>query len=534
MRLRRIGRGLAPLLSVSALAALVPALTTAPASAEPTPAATTASSASTTSSASAADPLARFTGQRVDWRSCGEGIPATARCATLTMPLDYRDPGGRTVDVEISRSTASVPGKRLGALFLNPGGPGGAGVDFPYSSDLKLPKVLKERYDLIGFDPRGVGRSTPVACGLRSQERMFHLPYKPSTFAHDIAVTRNVADRCRAKYGTALRHFTTRETARDMEVIRAVLGERKLNFLGYSYGSYLGAIYTQLFPARSGRVVLDSAIDPALAWRKDHLLYGSEVEKAFTRWTEWTARRSATYGLGRTPAAVSASFWGIVARADRAPVVTGGVPLTGDEIRALMQPRFYTTAVAAASVAMLKDAVAGKPTKGFAEARQEADDESLSLFWAVHCGDANWSRNPETYRKEAARNKLRQPIYGDYAGNITPCAFWDRPAEKPVRVDNGVRALILQNEWDQATPLIGAQGLRKALRNSRLVVADEAEGHGVYATGRSACADRITTAYLIDGRYPAADRVCAAEPAPARQRLGSTDVPGLVLPPHRR
>ncbi|MFE7131563.1 alpha/beta hydrolase [Streptomyces sp. NPDC057638] len=510
MRSRRIRQALTPLLAVSALGVLTPAV-----------AATPASAASGGAAVTAAGTLERFTEQRVDWRSCGKGYPAAARCATLSVPLDYRAPGGKTIEIAVSRSKATDPGKRRGALFLNQGGPGGTGVDFPYYDILKLPKSVKERYDLIGFDPRGVGQSTPIACGLRPQEREFHLPYKPETFAHDMAVTRTTADRCRAKYGTDLGQFTTRNTARDMDVIRAVLGERKLSYLGYSYGTYLGAVYTQLFPHRSDRVILDSAIDPKLTWRKDHLLYGSEVEKAFDRWARWTAERSDTYGLGTTPKAVSDTFWRIVARADRAPIVTGGIPLTGDEIRRNMQPVFSSAAGAAEKVAMLKRAAAGKPTEGLPGARDLFSDAASSLLLAVHCGDGGWPRDPETYRKDAIRDKARYPLYGDHAANISPCAFWDRPVERPTRVENDVPAMILQNEWDPATPLIGARGLREDMRGSRLVVVDEGEGHGVYATGRNACVDQLTTAYLVHGRLPSADRTCRVETP--RQRLDSNE-----------
>ncbi|MGX2995004.1 alpha/beta hydrolase [Streptomyces sp. JNUCC 64] len=533
-------RGVVPLLAVGALGALVPASATAStaatasvsanASTSATASANTATATAATAPGASAASLARFTGQRADWKPCGHrDIPDTARCATLKVPLDYRDPTGRTIDIEVSRSKATGPDdQRIGALFFNSGGPGGAAIDFPYNRDLTLPKEVGQRYDFIGIDPRGVGRSSPVSCGLKPGERQTHTPYKPSTFGNDVATAKRVADKCRAKYGDALGQFTTRNTARDMDVVRAVLKEPKVHYLGYSYGTYLGAVYTQLFPQRSGRVVLDSAIDPALTWRKDHLLYGSEGERAFDRWTEWTARHSATYRLGDTPRKVADTFWRIVREADRTPVVTGGFPMTGDEIRLTMRGYFFFKKQAAENVAMLRDAAAGKPTKGFEENKAETGDEEMSQFWMIHCGDANWPRNPETYRKDAIRDTSRQPLYGDHSANITPCAFWDRAEEDATRVRNDVPALILQNEWDYATPLVGARELRKDLRDSRLVVVDEGEGHGVYGMAKNPCVDRVTTEYLLEGRSPTADVTCAA----ARTAKGpeAERAPGAPLP----
>ncbi|GBQ03155.1 hypothetical protein SSP531S_46230 [Streptomyces spongiicola] len=220
MRSRRI----APVLAVSAVAALVPAFTPATASA--------ASAASTPRVPAAADPLKRYTQQKPRWKRCGARTPAGFQCATVKVPLDYARPGGKKIDIAVSRMKATSAKERRGVLLLNPGGPGGEGLDMPLLMTSELPASVKKRYDLIGFDPRGVGRSSPVSCGLKNSERNWERPYGAATFDKDVKWARTVAEKCRAKGGDALLQFTTRNTARDMDVVRAVLGEKKISAPG--------------------------------------------------------------------------------------------------------------------------------------------------------------------------------------------------------------------------------------------------------------------------------------------------------------
>ncbi|MFE4337211.1 alpha/beta fold hydrolase [Streptomyces sp. NPDC056831] len=164
------------------------------------------------------------------------------------MPLDYSDPGGKTIGLAISRLKAGSTKERRGVLLLNPGGPGAAGLHLPVDPLMKFPAEVKRRYDLVGFDPRGAGQSSPVSCGLTAEEQSDQ-PYKAETFAKDAHRVRTVAGKCRTKAGDKLPHLTTRNSARDMDVIRAALGEKRVSYLGISYGTYLGAVYMQLFPS---------------------------------------------------------------------------------------------------------------------------------------------------------------------------------------------------------------------------------------------------------------------------------------------
>ncbi|PZT71726.1 MULTISPECIES: alpha/beta hydrolase [unclassified Streptomyces] len=470
-----------------------------------------------------------YTQQKLRWEPCdlkeegGLKEPGALRCTTVKVPLDYMKPGGKKIAIAISRLRASDPKKRRGVLLLNPGGPGAPGLGLPVDPLLKLPQRVKQRYDLIGFDPRGTGRSAPVSCGLTAGEQADH-PYRAATFAKDVAWARTVAAKCRAAAGRELAHLTTRNSARDMDVIRAALGEKRISYLGVSYGTYLGAVYTQLFPRRADRFVLDSATDPGRVYRGMFQDMAKAAEDAFSRWAGWTARRNGEYGLGATPAAVRAAFWDLVAQADREPVLFEGQPLSGADIRSNSRV-FVHVREAAAWITGLREAAAngGAKEPGRSETSGESeesgasgpsDDGYVSAAWSYMCADSrSWSHDPEQYRREAIRDQARYPLYGDFAAAVAPCAFWQRGTEPQTVVDNGVGALITQNEWDPQTPLASGRAMHRALRGSRMLTVTGGEGHGVlYAPDGNACADEAATAYLLTGRLPDHDLTCRAAP----------------------
>ncbi|MFJ7590649.1 alpha/beta hydrolase [Streptomyces sp. NPDC097617] len=518
MRLKR----LAPLLAAAGLIATsVPLLTATQASAAPAP-----------------DHLR----QKPAWHRCNPELPASYECATLKVPLDYRRPEGRTIDLAISRMRSENPAKRHGAMLLNPGGPGGSGLDLPLLMNEAMPKDVREGYDLIGFDPRGVGASSPITCGLTDTEQSIDRAYRPESFGSDVAWARTVADKCREKAGSVLPYITTRNTARDMDTIRAVLGERKLSYLGYSYGTYLGAVYSQMFPDRTDRFVLDSGVDPQRIWRGMIQVWATEAEPAFTRWTQWAAQRSAENGLGETPKAVSETFWGLVARADKEPIELDGMKVDGDMIRSARGVFFYP-AQATPMVVALKAAAEGKPLPAGATATQlkrqlagdaaaePATDNGTAVFWAVACGDTgSWPRYTEQYERDAAKDKAKYPLYGDFASNIKPCAFWDRPVEAATPMNKKANVLTVQNEWDSQTPLVSGQGLHRALKGSRMVLAAGGEGHGVYLFDPTSCANAPVNAYLTTGRLPAQDVTCQNPPAAAQRQDSAAPSKPLPFP----
>ncbi|KUH39776.1 MULTISPECIES: alpha/beta hydrolase [Streptomyces] len=542
-------RRLAPLLAVSVTATLAPALATSTATAAP------AATPSTVSSSAAAEgALDRYVKQKPRWKRCEADSPAEFECATIKVPLDYRAPGGKRIDMAISRIKSTAPDKRRGVLFSNPGGPGGPGLHMPLGMQDRLPASVRQKYDLIGFDPRGVGRSSPVSCGLEPEEENWLRPYKRETFGKDVAWARDVADKCREKAGGTLPHITTRNTARDMDLLRAVLGEKKISYVGYSYGTYLGAVYAQLFPGRADRFVLDSAVDPARAWRGMIQWWAEGAEPAFDRWTAWAAERSEEYGLGDTPKKVDRTFWDLVAQADEKPIEMDGQSITGDDVRSGMRQAVFSPQYASEAFVELRKAAAGQPASAerlavlagsagsagtgaagtATEAAEVPSDNMTASFWAVVCGDnsAAWSRDPESYRRDAIEDKGRYPLYGDFASSIKPCAFWDRSVEPATKVRNKVRSLVVQNEWDSQTPLPSAQALHAVLKGSKMVTVLGGEGHGVYPNG-NACTDGTVTGYLLTGRLPAKDVTCRATAdsnAEARRNQERDVLPGSPLP----
>lgn len=508
-------RRLAPVLALGVLAGLAPGLATA--SAADGTARAGVASAGTATARAGGDGLASYTRQRLTWKRCAPDKPARFQCATLKVPLDYRAPQGERIDVAVSHIKTSVPGKRRGVLTFNPGGPGGPGLGLPLEAARGLPEAVLDQYDLVGFDPRGVGRSTPLSCGLTTDELSYpRVTRSAADAAANETWARTLAAKCRAVSGGRLPHHTTRNTARDMDVLRAALGERRLSYVGISYGTALGAVYTQLFPHRADRFVLDSAIDPGRMWRGMFQIWAPEAERAFRRWAKWTAGQDRTYHLGDSPAAVERTFWKLVARADAEPLVVGGAKLDGAAVRDVLRPLFTTVRSGAEAVVHLKRAADGRTVRELPAAEQPGDNEVAAQL-AVVCGDASWPRDPGTYHRDAFRDAVRHPLYGDFASTITPCAYWAKGAEPATEVDNEVTSLIVQNEWDSQTPLAAARAMHRALKGSRMVTVDEGEGHGVlFGEARNACAENTAMGYLATGRLPSRDVTCRATPGPHR------------------
>ncbi|CAM5238584.1 hypothetical protein SCANM63S_03803 [Streptomyces canarius] len=279
-----------------------------------------------------ADPLARYHHQHLHWKSCRLGPDdatgkeldrAGAQCADVTVPLDYARPDGRTITVAISRIRGTDTAHRVGALLLNSGGPGGQTLGDPPWVRAAM-KDVAARYDVVGVDPRFVGRSTTLDCHWPTGSMIRGAGTGRAAFDRVVALSADLARRCRTHAGDLLPYATTRNTARDMDVIRAALGERRISYLGYSYGTYLGQVYATMFPRRTDRVVLDGVADPARYGPR--LLRGTEEANrhALRDWADWTAAHHAAYGLGRTGSAVLAAVEAVRSASARTPLRVGG------------------------------------------------------------------------------------------------------------------------------------------------------------------------------------------------------------------
>jgi pimeloyl-ACP methyl ester carboxylesterase len=466
------------------------------------------------------------------WGACPELAPGATRdpreqCGTVTVPLDYRNPQGKTITVAVSRIAAAKPGKRRGDLLLNPGGPALEGLDMPGTMAPTLPASVLDEYDLIGFDPRGVGHSTPMSCGLDpSFANGFPYPAADGSIQANVDQARTNARLC-AKIAGQLKFFTTANTARDLDRIRQALGVSKISYWGQSYGTYLGAVYTALFPQRTDRMVLEGDVDPNKVWAQQLKLWGQGMDDRFPDAARVAAADDADLGLGRTVAQVTKTYLALADHLDRTPApvpgttfAINGVILRGVTYQLLLHnetltplTQFWKAAAdlaagrtpTATDAAVLQQVFADTP----AEPGVPADNQ-VTMTMALICGDAAWSRNVAGYAAATAADRAKYPLTAGMPANIWPCAFWPyAPIERPVKVtSNGPRdVLILQNRRDHATPWAGGLGMRKALGKRAAFVGADNGGHYVYGTG-SSCVDRTTVAFLAQGTLPAKDLYC--------------------------
>ncbi|GAB7046224.1 alpha/beta hydrolase [Catenuloplanes indicus] len=432
------------------------------------------------------------------------------QCATVPVPLDYADPDGEQIEIMISRVASPNPAKRRGVLLTNPGGPGGSGLGLPADLVGKgLPVSVTNAYDLIGMDTRGVGHSTPIACGITTDDGYYGNvpPYAPDDAAvvAQAAIAERIAARCAAN--PRVRHLTTANTARDLDRVRIALGEEKASFLGYSYGSALGAAYASLFPDTVDRVVLDSNVGDSHLNREGLRRYAHGFEETFPEFARWLAARHDSYGMGRTPAQVRRNYLALVERLDRTPAPDGttGAMLRGAVFAGLFSATAYGRTAMFLQTYATPGSVAPSPET---PPGPHPSDVALSVFLAVSCNDADWPEELDTYRRGVAEDRKRYPLYGAAAANVLPCAYWAwEPSEAPVGiVPNDV--LIVQNRHDPVTPLAGGELLRSAFGAQSRLVTVNGSGHGVYVLGGDGCALNVTTTYLVDGRLPARDTVC--------------------------
>ncbi|MGW4843210.1 alpha/beta hydrolase [Nocardia brasiliensis] len=473
----------------------------------------------------AAQPADRPAAQ-VAWGPCPEGVedpatgPAQLQCATVPVPLNYREPAGARIEIMISRLASKNPDKRRGVLLLNPGGPGGTGLDQPeFLAAHGLPAEVLDGYDVIGMDTRGVGHSAPVSCGFTDDQAYFG--NIPPFAVNDAAVTeratvaQRVAEQCAANdHQGRLRYISTANMARDLDRIREALGADKAGFLGYSYGTALGAAYASMFPRQADRIVLDSNIGDTYLDHDGMRLYGRGMEETFPDFAAWAAARHDTYGLGRTPEEVRRTYLSLAERLDANPVDgMDGTLFRFGTFFTLYRPAMY--APAAESWKSLLETGRPGPAGGRppGTGAPSPNDNAWSVFLAVTCNDVEWPEDIQTYHRAVAEDRERYPLYGAAAANVMPCAYWKLgPSEPPVRIDDTGPAdvLIVQNRHDPVTPLRGGELLdEKFGQRSRLVTVD-GSGHGAYVLGGNLCVSDVVTGYLVNGTMPEHDMTCRA------------------------
>ncbi|MER7772844.1 alpha/beta hydrolase [Kitasatospora sp. NPDC096140] len=464
----------------------------------------------------------RSGGARLTWSACQGQVDPRQQCATVTVPLDYRDPHGEQITLAVSRIPAARPDQRHGVLLTIPGGPGGSGLNVPSNAAKRLPQSVLDRFDLVGFDPRGVGRSTPVSCGLdRSDLSMVKLhswPAADGTIDGNVAYARRVAETCARNGGPVLRSISTPNEARDIDAIRRALGERRISAWGTSYGTYAGAVYATMFPQRTDRIVLDSNDDPdpTRVERGWLAAYGQGVEDRFPDFAAWAASPGNPDRVADTPEEVRPLFLDLAGRLDRTPLPWPGADpaeLNGNVLREAMLQSMFADAKFPDLARLMLAGLGRRPLPAPVTPPEQAVQNSIAVAVGTLCNDVDWPTDPAAYAKDVAAERAARPLTAGMPVNVSPCAFRPfGPAEPAVEVtDRGpANVLLTQNLRDVATPYRGALKLRAALGERARMVTVDSGGHDVYVANGNACGDAVVTDYLVTGRRPAEDVFCPA------------------------
>lgn len=441
-------------------------------------------------------------------------------CASIRVPLDYGDPSGATLTLQLVRVHDSDNHAHTGSLIVNPGGPGGSGLNLALGLAGQVSDSLLAHFDLIGFDPRGVGASSPVECLTDGEKDALNAAspnvLTPAGFAEAKRLAKQFADTCKEKYGADLAQYDTVQTARDLDQIRQAVGDDEMNYLGFSYGTELGAQYLHLFPDRMRVAVLDGAVDPLT---DDITSFADQLkgfEGAFDQFAAWCREHSPCRSLGDPRQAVA----DVVAKAKAAPIPSSAPGET----------RKATTAIVDTGVLEALYSQSDWPKLGQALLDAKDGDAKRVLDLAdsynqrynghytniadanttINCNDSKPGPSDETIRTTAASWAKRFPIFGAWsAAALFACQQWqpDRTVPPlPTAPDTPRPALVVGNLHDPATPYQGAKDLTKTLGNAQLLTWD-GEGHTSYLQG-SDCVDNYVDAYLVAGTLPPAGKTC--------------------------
>lgn len=462
---------------------------------------------------------------KLTWKKCGTTAYPTLQCASLKVPLDHTHPHGERITLALSRVPHTAK-KSQGPLLVNPGGPGGSGLTLAGFVAATLPKAVASQYDVIGFDPRGVGASKPAPnCkpGHFKPVRPDSLPSTPALEKANLDRVKSFAKACGAKYGKLLPYLDTVSAVQDMDAIRHALGAKKINYFGYSYGTYLGAVYAKLHPDRVRRMVLDSIVDPTGVWYQDNLAQDHAFNDRHRAFMAWVAKNNAKYRLGTDPERIEAKWYAMRAALAKKPAdKTVGASELEDTFAPGGYYNGYWPYLAEAFAAFVNDKNDDPLVEAYRNfgAVDAAGDNSYSIYTSVQCRDASWPRDWEKWREDNWEAYEKAPFMTwSNAWYNAPCAFWPTDSLEPVDVSNDSvpPVLLFQATNDAATPYEGGVMVHHLLGGSSLVVEQGGGNHGVTLSG-NACLDKHLVTYLTDGRVPRSggevDAVCKPLPDP--------------------
>ena len=479
-----------------------------------TPAATP--SPSPTAALPGTDPqLARFYDQKLSWHDCGRD-----ECAKLTVPLDYDNPAAAAIKLAVLKVPAQ--GHRIGSLVVNPGGPGGSGVSYAAAGSLQFGAPLSDAYDIVGFDPRGVGQSDPLSC-IDTKQLDTLIAFDPDP---DTQAERNEMDRlihgfgqgCLDNSGDLARHMSTKEVARDMDILRAALGEAKLDYLGASYGTFIGATYADLFPTHVGRFVLDGAIDPSLTNEQLSLAQAHGFETALRAYVKDCVDQGGCF-LGNSVDAGIARIQAFFGQVEKTPLPTGeSRQLTeGLAMLGVWMPLYVKEWWPQLSQG-LKQAMedgSGSTLLGLADTYTSRgpsgySDNSMEALYAVNCLDHDDYVPTSQVPSHFAEFEKASPTFGRaFSFALSTCASWPVQSGQHTVALHAAGAppiVVVGTTRDPATPLRWAQALSKELDSGRLITRD-GDGHTAFQRGNT-CVNDAVELWLIKGVVPKADLHC--------------------------
>jgi pimeloyl-ACP methyl ester carboxylesterase len=492
---------------VVALAALLAACSVHVAANSPT--ATT--SPATTGGPNGAGTTSTTTGTRsISWTSCDSDF----ECAKVEVPVDYQHPDGPKLSIALVKVPATDPSKRIGSLLVNPGGPGGSGIDLAEGNS--WPSAIRERFDIVGFDPRGVGRSSPLDCHQTLAE-MYHSDPTPRTTAettHLLQESRTFVHNCATAYRALLPHLGTRDVARDLDQIRLALGEPKLNYLGYSYGTSIGQVYADLYPTHIRAMVLDGIVrlgQPGLEAAADQ---GRSFERNLDAF-EAGCTTDPSCPLGDTAAAVVTR---VQAKVEAAPIPAPGQdrPLGPGEFQLGVGQALYSQSEWSSLASALEQADHGNGSDlvRLADAYLQRNPDGsypngFEIYFAVSCLDWSWPHDPAAILAAGRATARTAPHLGE--GTVTDyvrCAYWPTPPQPltPPKAVGSPPIVVVSTTNDPATPYVDGVALAKRLPKGVLVT-HRGNGHTIYAQG-DACVDDAVNQYLITLTPPTNGLVC--------------------------
>ncbi len=461
------------------------------------------------------------------WRACPEvaqeqltNVPATLKyeCTTVSVPQDWAKPdNGRTFDIALLRVRSTQQRNRIGSLLVDPGGPGGSGVDFAAQFSTELPAEILQRFDLVGFDPRGVGRSNPVKCFTDTDlDASFSAdpdPVSDSEFDAAVALQARMARGCGARYGDTLRLFSTVQTARDMDAIRVALGDAKLSYLGFSYGTLLGAVYAQLFPDRIRAMVLDGAIDPTQNSLDSAQSQVRGFERAFDNFATWCRTTPRMCPIGPD---ARATVNDLIRRARTAPVSTRGRAATAGWILTAIGAALYDRRYWPILATALDNLRHGTATDVFTLADSYADRDAtghyanlFDAFVTISCNDdAGSTLSRDKARQLQADWRTAYPLFGASAAvGQLGCADWptQRDPYPTGRANGAPPIVVIGTTGDPATPYENTARLAEML-GVGVVLTWQGEGHTAYS--KTHCVSDLVDRYLVDQTAPKTGTIC--------------------------